>query len=79
VSEHIKRLSDNTYVKLSWALAILSSCMFAAFRVGCMCKEIESLQQASAQREAIVKDHEKRITGCETWARVHEVKDTASP
>jgi hypothetical protein len=79
MTEHVRKISENSYVKLGWALTILGSCMFAAFRVGCMCKEIEALQLAAGKREIVVSDHEKRITGVETWAKVHTAKDIASP
>lgn len=79
MTEHVKRISENSYVRLGWALTIMGSCMFAAFRIGCMCQQIEALQATASRNAGHIADHDKRITGIETWAKIHEVKDTASP
>lgn len=79
MTEQVRRISENSYVKLGWALTIMGSCLFAAFRIGCMCEQLTSLQSASSVNRTLINEHDKRITSCETWAKVHEAKDVARP
>lgn len=75
MSEKAKWLSENSYIKLGWALTILGSCVFAAFRVGCVCAQIERHETTLAKHDSSIQDHDRRLAAGETWARIHEIRD----
>jgi hypothetical protein len=68
-------LTENSTIRLVWAVSILCSCLFAAFRVGQVCAQVEAAIAANARQDCTLDDHGRRITAGETWAQVHEARD----
>jgi hypothetical protein len=68
-------ITENSTIRLVWAVAILGSCLFAAFRVGVVCAQVESAITTNARQDCILDEHGRRLIGCETWAQVHEARD----
>lgn len=72
VAAHI---TENSTIRLVWAVAILGSCLFAAFRVGQVCAQVEAATAHNARQDVTIEEHGRRLIGCETWAQVHEAMD----
>ena len=67
-------ITENSTIRLVWAVAILSSCLFAAFRVGQVCAQVETAISTNIRQDVILDEHNRRLIGCETWTQVHDAK-----
>ena len=81
MSERVRRLSENTYVRFGWAVTILLSCIgtcaYTAYCAGQITENVKQHTSQLAAHDALFDDHGKRLTQVEIWAKIHEVKDTA--
>ena len=74
IEAHAANITENSTVRLGWAIVIISSCVFAALRVGWFISQIEETKAVNCKQDAILSEHGKRLAGCETWSQVHEAR-----
>ena len=81
IEVHAANITENSTIRLGWAIVIISSCVFAALRVGWFISQIEEAKAVNCKQDivndkqdAILSEHDKRLTGCETWSQVHEAR-----
>lgn len=77
IEERAAHITENSTIRLVWAVAILGSCLFAAFRVGIVCAQVDAAIAHNARQDVTLDEHGRRLIGCETWAQVHEARDRA--
>ena len=74
IEAHAANITENSTIRLGWAIVIISSCVFAALRVGWFISQIEETKAVNCKQDAILSEHGKRLAGCETWNQVHEAR-----